>query len=354
MLKEKIKKRSVSIEATISHAFRQMDKEGVKTLIVFENDQFKGMLTIGDIQRAIIKKIELNQAIITILDENKVYAKKNDTIDFIKSLMISIRAECMPVLDTEGQLMDVIFWEDIINEAYVRCISPFNLPIVIMAGGEGSRLKPLTNVLPKPLIPVGEKTIIEDIMDKFLAYGSQHFFISLNYKADFIQSYLEQQNNADYHLEFFKEDKPLGTVGSLTLLKDKIRETFFVSNCDILIKEDYSQILHYHRENKNELTLVTALKSFPIPYGIVETEIDGLLVDIKEKPEVNFQINTGMYVLEPHLLNEIPEKSYFNITDLMQKIIQSGGRVGCFPVSEKAWKDIGDWNEYTKACGMIN
>jgi NDP-sugar pyrophosphorylase family protein len=159
---------------------------------------------------------------------------------------------------------------------------------------------------------------------------------------------LQQQNNADYRLEFFIEDKPLGTAGSLTLLKDKIQETFFVSNCDILIKEDYSQILHYHRENKNELTLVTAINSFPIPYGIVETAVDGLLVDIKEKPEVNFQINTGMYVLEPHLLQEIPEQSYFNITDLMQAIIQRGGRVGCFPVSEKAWTDIGDWKEYAK------
>lgn len=344
----KIKSISINIDDSILFAFKKMNDVNRKLLLVFNHNQFKGIVSIGDIQRAIIKQVDLNQQIESILRKNYKYATNQQSPEEIKAIMLQYRMECMPVLDTVGELKDVFFWEDIIDESFVLCQTPFDLPVVIMAGGKGTRLKPLTNVLPKPLIPVGEKTIIEDIMDKFVACGSHRFFLSLNYKAEFIQSYLEQQNNADYRLEFFKEDKPLGTAGSLTLLKDKIHETFFVSNCDILIKEDYSQILDYHRENKNELTLVAALKSFAIPYGIVETEADGLLVDIKEKPEVNFQINTGMYVLEPQILQEIPEQSYYNITDVMQKIIQRGGRVGCFPVSEKAWTDIGDWKEYAK------
>ena len=339
---------SIKTSDSILTAFKHMDAGGKKLLLVFDNEHFKGIVSIGDIQRAIIKQVDLNQKIETILRKNYKYASTQQSPEEIKAIMLQYRMECMPVLDAKGALKEAIFWEDIIEESFVLCQIPFDLPVVIMAGGKGTRLKPLTNVLPKPLIPIGEKTIIEDIMDKFVACGSHRFFLSLNYKAEFIQSYLQQQNNADYRLEFFIEDKPLGTAGSLTLLKDNIQETFFVSNCDILIKEDYSQILDYHRENKNELTLVTALKSFAIPYGIVETAADGLLVDIKEKPEVNFQINTGMYVLEPHLLQEIPEQSYFNITDLMQAIIQRGGRVGCFPVSEKAWTDIGDWKEYAK------
>lgn len=339
---------SIKTSDSILTAFKHMDAGGKKLLLVFDNEKFKGIVSIGDIQRAIIKQVDLNQKIESILRKNYKYATPQQSLEEIKAIMLQYRMECMPVVDTNGTLQEVIFWEDIMDESFVLCQTPFDLPVVIMAGGKGTRLKPLTNVLPKPLIPVGEKTIIEDIMDKFVACGSHRFFLSLNYKAEFIQSYLQQQNNADYRLEFFKEDKPLGTAGSLTLLKDKIHETFFVSNCDIFIKEDYSQILHYHRENKNELTLVTALKSFAIPYGIVETAEDGLLVDIKEKPEINFQINTGMYILEPHLLQEIPEQSYFNITDLMQTIIQREGRVGCFPVSEKAWTDIGDWKEYNK------
>jgi len=317
-------------------------------LFVYDMEVFKGILTIGDIQRAILAQTDLSSEVLCILDNKKIYAKPEDSIETIKSLMLSFRAECMPVVDASGVLKEVIFWEDIIEESFVLCQTPFDLPIVIMAGGKGTRLKPLTNVLPKPLIPIGEKTIIEDIMDKFVACGSHRFFISLNYKADFIQSYLEQQNNADYRLEFFTEDKPLGTAGSLALLKDKIQETFFVSNCDILIKEDYSQILHYHKENQNELTLITALKSFVIPYGIVETKKDGVLAAIKEKPDVSFHINTGMYILEPHILQQIPVNQYYDITDLIQNIIKRAGRVGCFPISEKAWTDIGDWREYNK------
>lgn len=348
MKNTKISAISIQSTQTIQNALKKMDEVDKKLLLVFKDAFFKGIVSIGDIQRAIIKQLDLNQKIETILRENYKYATSQQTPEEIKTIMLQYRMECMPVVDANGALKDVIFWEEIMEESFVLCQTPFDLQVVIMAGGKGTRLKPLTNVLPKPLIPVGEKTIIEDIMDKFVACGSHRFLLSLNYKAEFIQSYLEQQHNADYRLEFFTEDKPLGTAGSLTLLKDKIHETFFVSNCDILIKEDYSQILHYHRENKNELTLVTALKSFSIPYGIVETATDGLLSDIKEKPEVNFQINTGMYVLEPHLLQEIPEQSYFNITDLMQSILQRGGRVGCFPVSEKAWTDIGDWKEYAK------
>ena len=347
-MKTRIQAISINISDSILTAFQYMDVTGKKLLLVFDKEHFKGIISIGDIQRAIIKQVDLHQQIESILRENYKYATPQQSLEEIKAIMLQFRMECMPVVDTNGTLKEVIFWEDIMDESFVLCQTPFDLPVVIMAGGKGTRLKPLTNVLPKPLIPVGEKTIIEDIMDRFVDCGSHRFFLSLNYKAEFIQSYLEQQHNADYLLAFFTEDKPLGTAGSLTLLKDKIHETFFVSNCDILIKEDYSQILDYHRENKNELTLVTALKSFSIPYGIVETVADGLLVDIKEKPEVNFQINTGMYVLEPQILQEIPEQSYFNITDLMQKIIHRGGRVGCFPVSEKAWTDIGDWKEYAK------
>lgn len=348
MVKEKIKKRSISIKTSILHALHQMDREGVKSLIVFEHNTFKGMITIGDIQRTIIKKNDLNQAIAHILDIHKTYAKQGDAIEDIKSLMMAIRAECMPILDTEGQLYDVLFWEDIISEKFIRCANPFDLPIVIMAGGKGIRLKPLTNILPKPLIPIGEKTLIEEIMDKFVACGSHRFFLSLNYKADFIQSYLEQQNNTAYCLTYFKENQPLGTSGSLALLKEKIKTTFFVSNCDILIDEDYSQILHYHKENQNELTLITALKSFAIPYGIVETKKDGVLVAIKEKPDVSFHINTGMYILEPHILQQIPVNQYYDITDLIQNIIKRAGRVGCFPISDKSWKDMGNWEDYLK------
>jgi NDP-sugar pyrophosphorylase family protein len=175
--------------------------------------------------------------------------------------------------------------------------------------------------------------------------------LSVNYKAETIKHYFNQLKKNEYKVAYFQEEKPLGTAGSLFLIKDKIKSTFFVSNCDIIINADYIEILKYHRENKNELTIVSALKHYPIPYGTIETKEDGVLIELKEKPELTFQINSGMYILEPHLLNEIPENDFFHITQLIENIQRRNGKVGVFPVSEGSWKDIGDWSEYLKVSG---
>jgi len=165
-----------------------------------------------------------------------------------------------------------------------------------------------------------------------------------------VQFYFDQLKNKDYSIDFFKEDKPLGTAGSLQLLKGKINSTFFVSNCDILIDDEYEEIYNYHKNNSNELTIVSALKHYPIPYGTLETGKNGLLKKIMEKPELNFQINTGFYIVEPHLLNDIPDNEFFHITHLMEKVLKRKGQVGVYPVSEGSWKDIGVWDEYLKNC----
>ena len=141
----------------------------------------------------------------------------------------------------------------------------------------------------------------------------------------------------------------MGTAGSLSLLKGKVNETFFVSNCDIIIEQDYSEILDFHRANQNEISIVAALKHYPIPYGTIESCEGGKLVNITEKPELTFKINSGMYILEPHLLEEIPKNQFFHITHLIEKIHQRRGNLGVFPVSEKSWKDIGEWDEYLKS-----
>jgi NDP-sugar pyrophosphorylase family protein len=215
-----------------------------------------------------------------------------------------------------------------------------------MAGGKGTRLKPLTNVIPKPLIPIGDKTIVEKIMDRFMSVGCRDFYFSVNYKAETIRHYFDTIEHKDYEITYFKEDKPLGTAGSLYLIRDKIETTFFVSNCDIIIDEDYSEILKYHRENKNELTIVAALKHYSIPYGTIKTGDNGLLIELIEKPELTFQINSGMYIMEPHLLSEIPENVFFHITHLIENIKKRNGKIGVFPVSEGSWKDIGERDMY--------
>lgn len=339
---------SVSLTDSLCDVFQKMAEKSKRLFLVFDKSFFSGVISSGDIQRAIVANVSMQNPISSILRQNYRYATIDTDMDTIKKEMLKYRMEFMPILDGD-QLVDVVFWEDLFSDSLLQCESPFDLPVVIMAGGEGRRLRPLTNVLPKPLIPIGEKTILEDIMDKFVACGSNDFYLSLNYKADFIRNYMNQLGkNTAYKLTYLQEDKPLGTAGSLKLLEKKIHSTFFVSNCDILIDEDYSQILKYHRENNNEITLVTAIKNLSIPYGVVDTTKYGLLKEIKEKPNMSFQINTGLYVLEPHLMEEIPGDTFFHITHLMDKVLKRKGRIGCFPVSEKSWKDIGDWKEYNK------
>ena len=149
------------------------------------------------------------------------------------------------------------------------------------------------------------------------------------------------------------EDKPLGTIGSVSLLKGKITTPFFVSNCDSINEQDYRDVYDYHISNGNDMTIVTMVKSFKIPYGVIETGEDGLMVSLKEKPEHTYMVNTGVYILNPDLIDEIPKGEFFHITHLMEKVRGRGGRVGCFPVSEDAWKDMGEWPEYLKMIKVI-
>lgn len=350
MLLEKIKVRVISPSTSLLDSMKLMDDIKVKILFVFREEHFEGLITIGDIQRAIINNIALKEPVCSVLNKNKVYGYKSEGADNIKEKMRRMRAEVMPILSDNGELVDVWFWEDLFQQSELALREKINIPVVIMAGGKGTRLKPITNVIPKPLIPVGDKTILEEIMDQFEGIGCQKFYMSVNYKSDMMRFYLEQLEH-HYDIDFFEEPKPLGTIGSVSLLKGKINTPFFVSNCDIIIDQDHRDAYDYHKSNHNDLTIVTAVKSFRIPYGVIETGEDGLMIGLQEKPEQTYMINTGVYILNSELIDEIPEGEFFHITHLMEKIKVRGGRVGCFPVSEHAWKDMGEWPEYLK---MIN
>lgn len=345
MIITKIQNRIVQLDISIFQAMKKMDEEKIKMLFVFDKEEFISILTIGDIQRAIIKKNDLSVEIREIIDTNKVFARSDEDINVIKSQMVKLRAECMPVLNNKGRLVNVLFWNDLFLDGTKIDDRKINLPVVIMAGGKGTRLKPLTNVIPKPLVPIGEKTILEEIMNQFEAIGCTEFYMSVNYKYDILEFYLNQLEHK-YNISFFKEEKPLGTIGSVSLLKDKINTPFFVSNCDILIDQNFRDVYDYHVENKNDITIITAVKNFQIPYGVIETTTNGVMTGLAEKPEFNYMINTGVYILQPDLIYEIPENEFFHITHLMEKVRTRGGRIGCFPVSENSWRDIGEWGEY--------
>ena len=338
----------IDCNATILAALKQMDASKHKLLMVTKDNCFLNMLSIGDVQRAIIRGIEMSRPISEILRNKTRVASVHDNREDVEKYVKEHKTEFMPVIDDDNHVVDVIFWDELFHTTVGRRTEDFNLPVIIMAGGQGTRLRPLTNVLPKPLIPIGEQTMMEDIMDRFVDCGCHDFYVSVNYKADIIKRYMDNLGKPQYHITYFQEDKPLGTAGSLHLLKDKIKDTFFVSNCDIIIDEDYGEILKYHRENHNEITVVAAIKNMSIPYGTLETKEEGLLSGIKEKPEYTFKINTGMYILEPHLIKEIPEDEFYHITFLIEKLVKDGRRVGVYPINEGSWIDVGNWEEYLK------
>jgi dTDP-glucose pyrophosphorylase len=340
-----LRNRSIYHTSTLLDALKKMDVLDKKLLIVLNGVKFEGLLSAGDIQRAIIQAKPLNTSVNKVLRENIRIATPDDDYNTIKQMMFDFRMELCPVVNHDLEIVDVYFWEDVFHDRKANPKDKFKLPVIIMAGGIGTRLKPLTNVLPKPLIPIGEKTMLEEIFERFANYGCNDFYISVNYKADLIKYYMNELK-LPYAIEYFEESKPMGTAGSLSLLKGKIEQTFFVTNCDILIEQDYSEILAYHRENRNEITVVAALKHYPIAYGTVETGENGRLVKLIEKPELTFKINTGMYILEPQLIDDIPEHEFFHMTHLIEKVSQRGGNVGVFPISAKSWRDIGSWDEF--------
>ena len=323
----------ISPEATLFEALNLMDKIERKLLLVLDGSKFISLISIGDIQRSILKKISLDTPVKQVFRNDILVAKISDDKNQVLKKMKKERIEFMPVIDEDSNLVDVLFWEDYFENKKITSGTKLGLPVVIMAGGEGTRLRPLTNIIPKPLIPIDDKTIVEDIMDKFIDVGCNDFTFSVNYKAEKIKDYFEKISAKNYTVSYIQEDKPLGTAGSLYLLKDRLKTTFFVSNCDILVDVNLADLLNYHRENNNVITVVSVLKNYSIPYGTIETSENGQLVSLNEKPNIVYQINSGLYILEPKIFEYLPENQFMHITDLILRLRENNLNVGVFPVS---------------------
>jgi dTDP-glucose pyrophosphorylase len=349
---EKVKNRCISCDTTLVHALEQMDSHDCKLLLVFKDGSFHSILSIGDIQRAIIRGVDLDEKIHNVLRANVKVGYEQDSQEYLKDMMQKFRMELLPILSRNGELKEILFWDEVYHNEEQE-VSKLDTPVVIMAGGKGTRLKPVTNIIPKPLIPLGDKPIIELIADSFAKAGVTDFFVSVNYKKEMIKRYFDEIPQKKYKMHYFEENEPLGTGGSLHLLNGKLNKTFFVTNCDILINQDYAEILDYHYQNKNELTLVAAIKHYSIPYGTVVAGPGGILKTFREKPEIKYLVNAGMYILEPHLLKEVPENCFYHITELIEKVKDRGGNVGVFPVSEGSWMDIGEWKEYNTTMNKL-
>ena len=324
-------------DMTILEALARLDHCARKVLYVIRDGQLVASLTDGDVRRHILRQGDLKAAV----REAAHYQPRSLPVSQREQALAFMKRESLegvPLLDETGHIVDVITWQDLTG--HQRQHRRISNPVVMMAGGKGTRLYPYTKILPKPLIPIGEIPISEHIINRFHKAGSQDFYLIVNYKKNMLKAYYNELDK-DYNVYFVDEEKPLGTGGGLSLLKGKLHETFFLTNCDILIQEDYERIYRFHRENHNKITMVCSLKNFQIPYGVIKLGEDGQIASMTEKPHVPFLTNTGCYVVEPDVLDSLPDDTAFGFPDVVQKYQDAGENVGVFPIGENAWLDMG-------------
>jgi NDP-sugar pyrophosphorylase family protein len=308
-----------------------------------------GTFSDGDLRKAILKSAAMGDSIDSFYQcKPKVVIEDKYELSEVKKLFTQYKFDLIPVVDEKGTLKDVLFWETVLMNVNNRQKAKLDVPVVIMAGGKGSRMEPFTKVLPKPLVPVLEKPIIEHIIENFTELGCNEFHITLNYKGKILRAYFEELQ-PEYKIQFVEEQEPLGTAGSLSPLKERFDKPFFVTNCDIIIKADYSSIYKLHLNGGFDVTLVASAKEYIIPYGTCELNKEGHLSHINEKPKYDFLINTGLYVLNPGVLRMIPENKFFHITHLIEEVKNQGLKVGVFPINDDSWIDVGQWAEYRQS-----
>ena len=331
-------------EDTIVEAMQKIDSNTKGILFVInENRKLTGVLTDGDVRRWLIKTGQLSGSVGQIMNKapKTVYHKDAAAA---KEYMTKNSITALPVISTKGIIVDLIFREETEIMTMERHSMLETVPVVIMAGGKGTRLYPYTKILPKPLIPIGDIPIMERIIDKFRDYGVKNFYATVNYRKNMIKSYFNE-TKSNYDICYVEEDRPLGTAGSLQLIKEEFRQPFIVTNCDILIHADYADIYKYHVDTGNELTIVTALKNIVVPYGVIHSSENGAVRSMEEKPRLSYFVNTGMYILNADLLKEIPEDTFFHMTDLADKLLSEDRKVGMYPISEDSFLDMGEFEE---------
>jgi dTDP-glucose pyrophosphorylase len=327
-------------EKTIKEAMAQIGSSGPKILFVAQDDELLGSLTDGDIRRYLMAGGDIHDDVYAACNKNP--ARVAHDLEEARR-MLSRHFIAIPIVNEENRIIDIYIGSGSYKEEYDQ----IDVPVVINAGGKGTRLEPFTKVLPKPLIPVGDMPIIEHIMHRYEQFGCKRFNVIVNYKKQLIKTYFKETEQ-DYQIEWFDEEEPLGTGGGLSLLKGKLNETFFFISCDNLLLSDYSDILKYHKKNGYDITMICAYKNITIPYGVVELNEDGSYKGSREKPEFSFLTNTAMYVVEPEILNDIKENEKIDFPSIIERETAKGRKIGVYPVSESEWLDMGQMSELEK------
>ena len=333
----------ITEEDSIIQAMRTFDASGRRTAFVVDEDKrLLAALSEGDVRRYILSGGDLNEPVKKIANYKPLSLTKDDKAS-AQEFLRRHNIEGLPIVDEAGHVIDSVFW----SENHFKKQSTLHTPVVMMAGGKGTRLYPYTRILPKPLIPIGDKPIAEIIMDSFAEYGVDRMIMIVNHKKNMIKSYFGEVEKP-YTIEYADEDEPLGTGGGLSLLRGQLDETFILTNCDILIEDDFSKIVAHHKAEGNSITMVCSLRNFQIAYGVVEFGEHGNILDMKEKPEFSFFTNTGSYIVEPEVLDYIKDNENIGFPDIINRLKAAGHKVGVYPINENAWMDMGQLDELSK------
>ncbi len=333
---------------SVKEAMKKLDAVASKILFIIDKEQkLIGSFSDGDVRRYILNngnlesKVEFSCNKKTFrLDEG---FKKFEAYQEMDNLDIIFA----PVVNKVGKVIDIFTISGTVKTIEKAKYEHLNVPVIIMAGGKGTRMEPFTNVLPKPLIPIGQKTMVEHIIDEYRKYQINDFFLTVNYKGNLIEAYFNGLEK-DYNVTFLREKVFQGTAASLKLLENT-PETSIVSNCDIIVKADYSDVIKFHKDSGAVLTMLSSIQHQTIPYGVVEFENGGRVKNIREKPEYSISVNTGVYILERKAWEYIPDNEFFHMTHLIETLIKNEMKVMTYPVNENDYIDVGQWDEYKSA-----
>jgi len=333
----------VSQEDTIKHTIKVIEENASQIALVVDSElRLLGTVTDGDVRRGVLKGIQLDESISKVMNLDPTISTYMDNKDSILRKMKSKKLHHIPIIDEEGRVIGL----EVLDEL-IRPVQRDNI-VVLMAGGLGTRLRPLTENCPKPLLNVGNKPILETIIENFAEYGFTKFYLSVNYKYEMIKEYFGDGSNWGVQIDYIQENKMLGTAGSLSLLPEKPSIPIIVMNGDLLTKVNFKLLLDYHIEHKSQATMCVREYDYQIPYGVVKVDKQHRLLSIEEKPIHRYFVNAGIYVLSPIVLQYLSEDSYHDMPTLFEKVIEDNCCTSVYPIREY-WCDIGRIGDYEKA-----
>ncbi len=312
-------------------------------LFVTREGRLVAALTDGDVRRWILKKGDLDVKVGDVANYKPRYVTDRTQYD-AETYMKQAEVAALPLVGADGKIERLFFRN---QKKIKKTEEALHLPVVMMAGGMGKRLLPYTSVLPKPLIPVNGIPVSERIMNGFFECGCDQFYLVLNCKKNMVKAYFSDMEHG-YKIHYLDEEEALGTGGGLSLLKGIIGTTFILTNCDIIIQENFYKIYNFHKAQHNVITMICSAMQLQIPYGVVEVNEDGDLESMREKPEVPFMANTGCYLVEPQVINELEKNRVVGFPEIMQEFKERGCKIGVYPISENAWMDMGTIEELNK------